>query len=307
MIAAGGHHATTLHWNRNDATIGAEDLLLLDAGVEVNSLYTGDLTRTWPVGGRFSGAQRQVYEHVLAAEQAAMSCLAGRARSSASTTTCARGCSPAAWPTSACSPVSAEESLSPDSGLHRRWTLCAPGHMLGLDVHDCSQAREDRYIGGRLRAGMVLTVEPGLYFQPGDELVPAGAARDGRARRGRRADHRGRLRGAEPPPAPMRSTSSRPGARADRGAAHRPASRHAAGRRGPPRPLRDRGGHRARGARRLVLDRPRAGRSGSSASRARARARPLSRCSASCPRQRSPAAPTSRARICSRSTPRSCA
>jgi Xaa-Pro aminopeptidase len=69
-------------------------------------------------------------------------------------------------------PVSAEESLQPDCGLHRRWTLCAPGHMMGLDVHDCASAREARYLGGPLQAGHVLTVEPGLYFQSNDETVP---------------------------------------------------------------------------------------------------------------------------------------
>jgi Xaa-Pro aminopeptidase len=68
--------------------------------------------------------------------------------------------------------VTAEESLREDCGLHRRWTLCAPGHMLGLDVHDCEQSRPDRYTGGILEAGQVLTVEPGLYFQDNDALVP---------------------------------------------------------------------------------------------------------------------------------------
>ncbi len=171
VIAAGGHHATTLHWNRNDAPIGAEELLLLDAGAELNSLYTGDLTRTWPVGGHFSGVQRQVYEHVLAAERAAIECLRPGALFREHYDVCARTLAGGLADLGVL-PVPPEESLSPEGGLHRRWTLCAPGHMLGLDVHDCSQAREDRYIGGRLRAGMVLTVEPGLYFQLGDELVP---------------------------------------------------------------------------------------------------------------------------------------
>jgi Xaa-Pro aminopeptidase len=171
VIAAGGAHATTLHWSRNDAPIGAEDLLLLDAGAELNSLYTGDLTRTWPVGGRFSGAQRQVYEHVLAAEQAAIAALRPGGRFRDHYDVCARVLANGLADLGVL-PVDPDESLNPDSGLHRRWTLCAPGHMLGLDVHDCSQAREDRYIGGRLRPGMVLTIEPGLYFQRNDELVP---------------------------------------------------------------------------------------------------------------------------------------
>ena len=70
-------------------------------------------------------------------------------------------------------PVSAEEALESDSGLYRRWTLHGTGHMLGLDVHDCSAARRENYNDGKLEPGMVLTVEPGLYFQEDDLLVPA--------------------------------------------------------------------------------------------------------------------------------------
>jgi Xaa-Pro aminopeptidase len=57
-------------------------------------------------------------------------------------------------------------------GLQRRWTLHGTGHMLGLDVHDCAAARRETYVGGTLEAGMVLTVEPGLYFQADDLTVP---------------------------------------------------------------------------------------------------------------------------------------
>jgi Xaa-Pro aminopeptidase len=66
--------------------------------------------------------------------------------------------------------ISAEESMRPEVGLHKRWTLHGVSHMLGLDVHDCAQARKDQYTEAKLEAGMVLTVEPGLYIQPDDEL-----------------------------------------------------------------------------------------------------------------------------------------
>ena len=68
--------------------------------------------------------------------------------------------------------VSLDEALDPDRLLHRRYTLHGVSHMLGLDVHDCANAREEEYRYGRLREGMVLTVEPGLYFQPDDATVP---------------------------------------------------------------------------------------------------------------------------------------
>jgi Xaa-Pro aminopeptidase len=69
-------------------------------------------------------------------------------------------------------PVSAEEALSPDSRVYARWTLHSTSHMLGMDVHDCAQASLDVYPRGDLAEGMVLTVEPGLYFQEDDLLVP---------------------------------------------------------------------------------------------------------------------------------------
>ena len=171
VIAAGGAHATILHWTRNDALIPEGELLLLDAGVEVASLYTGDLTRTWPISGRFDPVQRRIYESVLAAEKAAIATLRPGARFRDYYEASARELAGALAELGVLG-VDPEESLQPDCGLHRRFTLCGPGHMLGLDVHDCSAAREERYIGGRLQAGMVLTVEPGLYFQANDESIP---------------------------------------------------------------------------------------------------------------------------------------
>ena len=171
-IAACGAHATILHWNRNDGPLRAGELLLLDAGVEVRSLYTADVTRTFPVNGRLRArCSARCTTIVLAAQEAAMAELRPgadfKAFHRASARVLAEGLADLGV-----LPVSAEESLQPDCGLHRRWTLCAPGHMMGLDVHDCASAREARYLGGPLQAGHVLTVEPGLYFQSNDETVP---------------------------------------------------------------------------------------------------------------------------------------
>jgi len=69
-------------------------------------------------------------------------------------------------------PVTAEESLTEEGGQHRRWMVHGTSHHLGLDVHDCAQARNERYRKATLEPGMVLTVEPGLYFKADDELVP---------------------------------------------------------------------------------------------------------------------------------------
>jgi Xaa-Pro aminopeptidase len=170
-IVGAGSHATTLHWTRNDGPVRHGELVLIDAGTETNSLYTGDLTRTFPVGGHFTDLQRQVYEHVLAAEDAAFATLKPGAEYRAYYPAVERRLAEGLADLGVL-PVSVDESLDPESGLHRRWTLCAPGHHLGLDVHDCGPARDEAYLHGELRPGMVLTIEPGLYFQKNDELVP---------------------------------------------------------------------------------------------------------------------------------------
>jgi Xaa-Pro aminopeptidase len=170
-IAAAGWHATILHWTRNDGPLRPGELIVLDAGAETGTLYTADITRTLPVSGTFTAIQREVYEIVLAAQQAALAEIGPgkpfRGYHRAVAQVLAAGLEQLGV-----LPVSAAESLRADSGLHRRWTLCAPGHMLGLDVHDCGDAPAESYIDGVLRAGNVLTVEPGLYFQRYDELVP---------------------------------------------------------------------------------------------------------------------------------------
>lgn len=171
-IAAASDHATTLHWIRNDGELNPGDLLLLDAGVEVESLYTADITRTLPVSGTFSPAQRRVYEAVLEAQQAGID--AARPGATFSDVHAAAIAVIAAkleeW---GLLPVSAAESLDPQTGgHHRRWMVHGTSHHLGIDVHDCAQARNENYREAELRPGMVITVEPGLYFKSTDLLVP---------------------------------------------------------------------------------------------------------------------------------------
>ncbi|MGD7732696.1 aminopeptidase P family protein [Propionibacteriaceae bacterium G57] len=170
-IAAGADHANTLHWVRNDGDLRDGDLLLMDAGVELDSLYTADITRTLPVNGRFSPAQRRVYDVVFEAQQAAMAV--------AKPGTTFKDVHLAAITVIATRlhewgllPVTPEQSLGPDGGQHRRWMVHGTSHHLGLDVHDCAQARAEHYREGRLAEGMVITIEPGLYFKATDLLVP---------------------------------------------------------------------------------------------------------------------------------------
>lgn len=170
-IAACGDHATTLHWIRNDGDLRNGDLLLLDAGVELDSLYTADVTRTIPVSGKFTPSQRMVYKAVLEAQQAGMDAAKPGAKMheihDAAIAVVARKLDE--W---GILPVSAAEALSPEGGQHRRWMVHGTSHHLGLDVHDCAQARNEHYREGVLTEGMVVTVEPGIYFKATDLLVP---------------------------------------------------------------------------------------------------------------------------------------
>ena len=173
-ICAVGDHATTLHWTRNTGDVEDGELLLLDAGVEVDSLYTADITRTLPVDGTFTETQRKIYDAVYAAQQAAMDAIKPGVRFSDIHDTAIRviaehlhewGLLPEG--------VSVEDTLDKEHGqYHRRWMVHGTSHHLGIDVHDCAQATRADYKGAELRPGMVFTVEPGLYFKADDELVP---------------------------------------------------------------------------------------------------------------------------------------
>lgn len=168
-ICAAGPHACTLHWVRNDGPVRSGELLLLDAGVETHSLYTADVTRTLPVNGRFSDIQRKIYDAVHAAQQAGIDAVrpgaAYRDFHDAAQRVLAERL--VEWGLLE-GPVERVLELA----LQRRWTLHGTGHMLGLDVHDCATARTETYVNGTLEPGMVLTVEPGLYFQADDLTVP---------------------------------------------------------------------------------------------------------------------------------------
>ena len=171
-IAASGPHACYLHWTRNDGAVVPGDLMLVDAGVELESLYTADITRTIPVSGRFTEVQRRVYETVREAADAAFAVVRPgiRFREVHEAAMAVIAQRTAEW---GLLPVTAEEALDADSGgQHRRYMVHGTSHHLGLDVHDCAQARREMYYDGVIEPGMVFTIEPGLYFQIDDLTVP---------------------------------------------------------------------------------------------------------------------------------------
>jgi Xaa-Pro aminopeptidase len=170
-IVGGGAHATTLHWIDNTGPITPGEMVLLDMGVEGHNLYTADVTRTLPIDGTFTSLQRDLYDLVYAAQQAGIDAVRPgvpfHAAHDAAMDVLAHGLESLHL-----LPGTAEEALDPDSKVYARWTLHGTSHMLGMDVHDCGQASQDVYPKGDLAEGMVLTVEPGLYFQADDLLVP---------------------------------------------------------------------------------------------------------------------------------------
>lgn len=170
-IAACGNNATILHWIRNNGTVDPGKLILVDAGVEDDTLYTADITRTLPVDGTFTDIQKKIYDAVLTASDAAFRAAvpgnkfrdvhAAAMRSLAETLD--------SW---GILPCSVEEAVSDEGGQHRRWMPHGTSHHLGLDVHDCAQAKRELYLDGEIEPGMVFTIEPGLYFKEDDLAVP---------------------------------------------------------------------------------------------------------------------------------------
>lgn len=190
-IAAAGSHACTLHWIRNDGSVRDGDLLLLDAGVELDSLYTADITRTVPISGTFSPVQRRVYDAVLEAadaahrvvrpgirfrdvHEAAMRVIAQKTAEWGFPLTGAVEIGSAIRPADAAggSALTPSDESEPALPTHRRYMVHGTSHHLGLDVHDCAAARRELYMDGIIEAGMCFTIEPGLYFQPDDVTVP---------------------------------------------------------------------------------------------------------------------------------------
>jgi Xaa-Pro aminopeptidase len=170
-IVGSGPHAPTLQWVRCDGPVLPDELLLLDLGVEVTSCYTADVTRTFPASGRFSPAQRKVHDLVERAHRAGLAAVAPGRRFTdfhhAAMEVIAYGL--ADW---GLLPVSVDEALSDAGQQHRRYLVCGIGHHLGLDVHDCARASQESYQDAVMAQGMVLTVEPGLYFHAHDLTVP---------------------------------------------------------------------------------------------------------------------------------------
>ena len=157
-IVAGGDNAVILHYVENDQLLRDGDLLLIDAGAEYRHL-TADITRTFPINGRFSPAQRAVYDVVLAAEREVMGlCRPGLAYTDMHTR--AIEILTEGMIDLGMLPGSPEEAVA--KGWYRQFFFHGTGHWLGIDVHDAGPYRIDG-VGRPLEPGMAFTVEPGVY------------------------------------------------------------------------------------------------------------------------------------------------
>jgi Xaa-Pro aminopeptidase len=167
-IVAGGPNACVLHYVANDAPLRDGDLLLIDAGCELDG-YAADLTRTFPVNGRFTGGQRALYEVVLEAQRAAIAAVkpgnAWNDPHDAAVRVLAQGMLDLKLLSGTLDAVLEKET-------YKRFYMHRTGHWLGLDVHDAGEYKR----AGKWRAlvpGMTLTVEPGLYVRAADDVPKA--------------------------------------------------------------------------------------------------------------------------------------
>ena len=167
-IVASGANACILHYHDNDRRIRRGDLLLIDAGAELGG-YTTDVTRTFPVDGAFTDAQRAVYRIVLAAEKAGIRAVKPGARWDAPHKTAVRRLTRGLVELGV---LRGDVRALVREGAYRPWYMHGTSHWLGMDVHDVG-SYQDGTAPAMLRSGMVLTVEPGLYFDRRDARVPA--------------------------------------------------------------------------------------------------------------------------------------
>src|SRR5471032_124731 len=167
-IVAGGANACVLHYSDNDALLDDGTLLLIDAGCELDG-YASDITRTFPVNGKFSGPQKDVYELVLAAQAAAIAATKPGVAWDAPHETAVRVLAQGMIDFGLCKGT-IDAVL--ESGDYKRFYMHRTGHWLGLDVHDAGEYK----LEGQWRPlveGMTLTVEPGCYIRPGEDVPKA--------------------------------------------------------------------------------------------------------------------------------------
>lgn len=167
-IVGSGPNATVLHYRANRRTVREGELVLLDAGAEID-LYCGDISRTFPVSGSFQPAQRALYDVVLRAERAAIEAVRPGATFAGLHEAARRALTEGMVELGL---LSGEVDGLLETGVYKRFFMHQTSHWIGLEVHDVGAYRESPDESAVLEPGMVLTIEPGLYVAPGLEDVP---------------------------------------------------------------------------------------------------------------------------------------
>ncbi|MBE2264092.1 MAG: aminopeptidase P N-terminal domain-containing protein [Burkholderiaceae bacterium] len=191
-IVAGGANACVLHYRADDAPIRDGDIVLIDAGCELDG-YASDITRSFPANGRFTGPQRALYELVLASQEAAIAATRPGARFTDPHEAAVKVLTQGMFDLKL---LDRDQHGTLEDAIHHRHYFAhymhRTGHWLGMDVHDCGSyvepsemgqvsERKDPLSGETirdrpsriLRAGMALTIEPGLYVRPSDGIPKA--------------------------------------------------------------------------------------------------------------------------------------
>ncbi|MGO2146578.1 MULTISPECIES: Xaa-Pro aminopeptidase [Halomonas] len=168
-IVGGGANACVLHYIENRAALTNDSLVLIDAGAEFG-LYAGDITRTFPVNGRFTEAQRALYQVVLSAQERAVAAIKPGATLVDVHQNVVKDLTAGLI---ALGLLEGDVQARIDDESYRRFYLHSTSHWLGLDVHDVGSYRLDEKTPRPLVAGMVLTIEPGLYIPDAEDVPPA--------------------------------------------------------------------------------------------------------------------------------------
>ena len=159
-IVAGGENACILHYNENNKLLNDGELLLIDAGCEILG-YASDITRTFPINGKFSEPQKEIYEIVLKAQKSAIaSIVPGEAVNKPHEVAC-----------EVITQGLIKLGIMDDASSLRDFYMHGTGHWLGLDVHDVGTKEIDNTIR-KFKVGMVTTVEPGIYIRKSDKVDP---------------------------------------------------------------------------------------------------------------------------------------
>ena len=167
-IVGGGSNACILHYVRNDSVLRDGDLMLIDAGAEVDG-YATDVTRTSPVNGRYQGPQRDLYQLVLEIQETACAAVVQGATIDGIHDDVVRGLTGGLIELGLLT-GSVDEAIESES--YKRFYMHKTSHWLGLDVHDVGRYKLKGGAARPLEPGMVITIEPGLYVAHDDETVP---------------------------------------------------------------------------------------------------------------------------------------